>query len=187
MSGEFEVLQDKSLAQQYGLLRQMFAFDDDIQTFTGQCIHHYRRALRWDMRRKAPLETFKRIEALGIPQVCVADGELELVTANLRVLEIEDEIKFFISGADVRGGKPHPEPYEQALSRLGLPPESCLAVEDSLTGVESAAAAGIATIAWPLPGADIARFHRADLVIAFLGDFPWGLLRRQQSRTFFFT
>jgi HAD superfamily hydrolase (TIGR01509 family) len=42
--------------------------------------------------------------------------------------------------------KPDPAVYLHALDRLGLAPDAAIAVEDSLTGVRSAVAAGIPTI-----------------------------------------
>ena len=47
-----------------------------------------------------------------------------------------------VSGDDVSRGKPHPEPYLTAAAALGVPATSCVAVEDSLTGITSAEAAG---------------------------------------------
>jgi len=47
-----------------------------------------------------------------------------------------------IAGDDVRYGKPHPEPYLTAAAKLGVAPIDCIAFEDSVTGLNSAAAAG---------------------------------------------
>lgn len=43
-------------------------------------------------------------------------------------------------------GKPAPDMYLRAASRLGLPPERCSVVEDAVSGIRSAHAAGIGTI-----------------------------------------
>jgi HAD superfamily hydrolase (TIGR01509 family) len=45
--------------------------------------------------------------------------------------------------------KPDPEIYQLTLSQLGLSPDKAIAIEDSITGVASAQAAGIKTIAFP--------------------------------------
>lgn len=50
---------------------------------------------------------------------------------------------------DVTHGKPHPESYTRAAAGLGVLPATCLAVEDSPTGVQAAHAAGIRTIMVP--------------------------------------
>jgi sugar-phosphatase len=53
----------------------------------------------------------------------------------------------FITGEEVRQGKPHPEPYLLGAERLGLAPADCVVVEDSPAGVDSAVAAGMTVIA----------------------------------------
>jgi HAD superfamily hydrolase (TIGR01509 family) len=45
--------------------------------------------------------------------------------------------------------KPHPQVYLQTLQRLQLPARTCLALEDSANGLQSALAAGLATIITP--------------------------------------
>lgn len=52
-----------------------------------------------------------------------------------------------ITAEDVTHTKPHPEPYQRAVERLGLPAAACLVFEDSLHGVRSALAAGCPVIA----------------------------------------
>jgi HAD superfamily hydrolase (TIGR01509 family) len=47
------------------------------------------------------------------------------------------------AGDDVPAKKPAPDVYTLALQRLGLPPEACLAVEDTQNGVRSANGAGL--------------------------------------------
>lgn len=70
---------------------------------------------------------------------------------------------------EIEESKPAPDPYEEALKRLGISPDEALAFEDSVTGVESAVKAGV-------PVVGIARVYGpselldagADLII---GDF----------------
>ena len=54
-----------------------------------------------------------------------------------------------VTGDEVSRGKPDPEPYLLAASRLGVPPAECLAIEDSPSGIASAEAAGCRVIAVP--------------------------------------
>jgi sugar-phosphatase len=48
-----------------------------------------------------------------------------------------------VDAADVEQGKPHPEGYLTAAEQLGIPPERCLVVEDSLSGIAAGRAAGM--------------------------------------------
>jgi HAD superfamily hydrolase (TIGR01509 family) len=43
-----------------------------------------------------------------------------------------------VTASDYCQAKPHPEPYLVALDRLGLPPQACIAIEDSPRGLQAA-------------------------------------------------
>ena len=60
-----------------------------------------------------------------------------------------DTFAAVVTGDQVNDGKPHPEAYLTAMARLGVEPEHCVAIEDSPTGVRSAAAAGCLVVAVP--------------------------------------
>lgn len=51
-----------------------------------------------------------------------------------------------ICGEDVSAKKPDPEAYQLAVERLCLPPDNCLALEDSVNGLAAANKAGIPTL-----------------------------------------
>lgn len=53
-----------------------------------------------------------------------------------------DAFELRICAADVESGKPHPEPFQLAASRLGIETRKCVAIEDSANGVRSAKEAG---------------------------------------------
>jgi HAD superfamily hydrolase (TIGR01509 family) len=54
-----------------------------------------------------------------------------------------------VSSEEVGAGKPAPDVYLEAASRLGVDPTACVAIEDSTNGIRSANAAGMAVIAVP--------------------------------------
>lgn len=54
-----------------------------------------------------------------------------------------------VTGDRVANSKPHPEPYQRAAQEVGSHPASCLAIEDSPTGVRSAVDAGCVVVAVP--------------------------------------
>lgn len=51
-------------------------------------------------------------------------------------------LDFFLSNQDVVKGKPDPEIYTKAMSKMGLNPEECLIVEDNENGIKAALASG---------------------------------------------
>lgn len=76
----------------------------------------------------------------------VTSGQRATVLARF-VLEGLRAPGVFIDGDDVALGKPAPDGYLQAASRLGVPPDACLVVEDAPAGVLAGKAAGMRVIA----------------------------------------
>jgi beta-phosphoglucomutase-like phosphatase (HAD superfamily) len=100
------------------------------------------------------LETFP--DAVGTLEACLQGGvKVAIVSASPRErLDLTLSRSGLtrsglvtVSGDDVEAGKPAPDPYLLAADLLGVEPDSCVAVEDSATGVTSAAAAGMRVIA----------------------------------------
>jgi len=55
---------------------------------------------------------------------------------------LKDYIEFSLSNQDVKKGKPDPEIYISAITRLNLAPSECLIVEDNENGIRAAKASG---------------------------------------------
>ncbi|AWK87400.1 HAD family hydrolase [Azospirillum thermophilum] len=98
--------------------------------------------------REGAIALVEGFAARGLKQACVSNSGRRVVEANLDRMGVP-HFDFAISRDDVANGKPHPEPYLRAAERLGVAPEACAVIEDSPTGVRSAMAAGMLTIAWP--------------------------------------
>ena len=82
-----------------------------------------------------------------------SSAETYLTTAGLR-----SHFASIITWDDVTLGKPHPEPFLKGASLLEVPPNRCLAIEDTEAGVRSAHGAGTVPIMVPSlkqPSADV--------------------------------
>ena len=64
----------------------------------------------------------------------------------LSALGLEDQFEEVIGADQVTNPKPDPQIYLLAASRLGVPPEECMVIEDSPTGVTAGLAAGMNVI-----------------------------------------
>ncbi len=49
---------------------------------------------------------------------------------------------FYLSNQDVENGKPHPEIYNKAITKIGLNPQDCMIIEDNEKGIQAAKASG---------------------------------------------
>jgi HAD superfamily hydrolase (TIGR01509 family) len=106
-----------------------------------------------------------------------ADAKISLQAAG-----IADNFSVFVTGDQVSRGKPDPEIYLTAATRLGVDARSCVALEDSTAGVLSASRAGMTTLLIPdgdrIPNADalgaayavVASLHDAKDVLSKLVD-----------------
>jgi beta-phosphoglucomutase-like phosphatase (HAD superfamily) len=67
---------------------------------------------------------------------------------NLRAMGLrEDEFDAVINGLEVARKKPFPDIYILAAERIGLTPAECLVVEDAVSGIKAAKAAGCKCLA----------------------------------------
>ncbi|MFQ5353082.1 MAG: HAD family hydrolase [Candidatus Binatia bacterium] len=135
------------------------------------------KALEFERLASEPVDLFPGVARLledlragsnPLP-LAIASGalrsEIELILGGAGLGEHFDVI---VSAEDVSVGKPDPEVYRLACTRLtcsneGLEPRDCLAIEDTIAGLQAASAAGMRTIAVTnsYPASEL----RADLVV----------------------
>jgi HAD superfamily hydrolase (TIGR01509 family) len=84
----------------------------------------------------------------GVPLGLVSSSYRRLMDAALDTLGT-DRFDVTVAGDEVAHGKPDPEPYLTACLRLGIEPSRSVVLEDALTGVRSAEAAGCIVVAVP--------------------------------------
>ena len=124
--------------------------------------------------RPGARELLVAVTEAGIPSALVTMSWTALVEPILEALP-EGTFSVLATGDVVAKGKPDPEPYLHAARALALDPVTCLAFEDSPTGVTSSTAAGVPTVAVPhivqipsRPGA-VTITSLADVGVADLG------------------
>jgi beta-phosphoglucomutase family hydrolase len=76
----------------------------------------------------------------------VSGGTRESVTKSLEALGILDRFETLVCAGDYTKSKPDPEPFLLAAERLGVAPKDCLVFEDTEMGIQSATAAGMASV-----------------------------------------
>ncbi len=82
----------------------------------------------------------------GVPCALVTMSWQRMVDVVLDQLP-DGTFDVVVTGDAVTRGKPHPEPYLTAATRLGVDITRCVAIEDSTPGVASAEAAGARVLA----------------------------------------
>lgn len=96
-----------------------------------------------------------------------------LIEVVLKKVGVKEYFDFIVSASDLSRGKPDPEIYTFTAKSLGISPERCLVVEDSIVGVVAAKNAGMTVIAIPSnEDFDSKDFDLADLKIPSLNLLP---------------
>ncbi|AXH97861.1 HAD family hydrolase [Ornithinimicrobium avium] len=98
--------------------------------------------------RPGALELLSAFVGQGVPCALVTMSWAPLADVLLDRLP-PSTFAAVVTGDQVARGKPHPEPYLEAVRRLSVAPADCVAVEDSPTGAASSTAAGVPTVVVP--------------------------------------
>jgi beta-phosphoglucomutase-like phosphatase (HAD superfamily) len=102
-----------------------------------------------------------------VPVAVASSSTRGTVLSRLRDSEVIDGITAIAGGDEVAHGKPAPDIFLLAASRLGREPGACVVIEDSDRGIEGASAAGMTPFLVPdssipraIPAAVRARAYR---------------------------
>ena len=89
-------------------------------------------------------ETLGKLHDLGYKTAIASSSVKRKLDATISAAKIKREIlDAVVCGSEVYKKKPDPEIFLTAAAKLCLPPENCLVVEDSISGVQAAKAAGM--------------------------------------------
>lgn len=119
--------------------------EEIVQRLLDGVVRRTRAHLPW---RPGARELLQECVSRGIPCALVTMSWTPLAEVLLEALP-PGTFTAVVTGDLVTHGKPHPEPYLRAAELLGVAPRDCIALEDSGTGVRSATAAGVPTVAVP--------------------------------------
>jgi len=100
-------------------------------------------------RQEYPYATalLRRVRAAGYATALTTVSHAAQAFVVLDALDLRKEFDVIVTVDDVAHAKPDPELYLAAAARLHRQPPACLAIEDSLPGVQAAVAAGMQCIA----------------------------------------
>ena len=116
----------------------------------------------------------QRVKDASIP-VCVASqGSLEKtrMTLGLTGLRSLFSASALFSGQLVPRGKPHPDLFLHAAATMGAKPSRCVVVEDTVSGVTAAVAAGMRAIGYVADNDETALRHAGAEILHTLVGLP---------------
>jgi beta-phosphoglucomutase len=131
---------------------------------------HYRELVKTNGIEPLPgvVEWVSRLKQDDWRQAVASSAPRQNVEVVLEALNLTEYFQAIVSAEDVHVGKPDPEVFVVAASRVGTPSARCVVVEDAAAGVEAATRAGMRSIGVGRASATL----RANLTATLLSDLP---------------
>ncbi len=123
----------------------------------------------------------KELSKAKIVMAIASNNSAENIDFFLQRLGIAGHFSEIIAYADVGNHKPAPDTYQKAVECLGAMPQNCVAIEDTVVGVESAKSAGLKCVAMPNKFTTAHNFEGADFVIKSFAELDLKKLRELVS------
>jgi HAD superfamily hydrolase (TIGR01509 family) len=132
------------------LLVEAYGVSFPYAQFDAEC----RRIMKGRLAQSVPVkpgvpEILAELKQRRIPMAVATSSRSPHALGHLGTAGLLDMFHTIVTRDEVVNPKPHPEPYLLAARRLATAPADCLAIEDSLSGVRSAAGAGMQTVMVP--------------------------------------
>ncbi len=129
---------------------------DDILNLKKQ---HYKTyvAEKGIPTKQGLLELLKWVKETRLPCAVASSSRHALVLERLKIAKLDIEaFDVIIGGDEVKHGKPAPDIFLLAAQKLNIPPQECLVLEDSDSGILAAHAAGMIPLMIPDPSIRLA-------------------------------
>lgn len=127
-------------------LRVEYRLDLTVEEIVGQIQDMVRNFYYQEVTLKAGVRRMlENLARRGIPAVIASASDLDMLEHALTRCQIRPMIKKVFTCSEVGAGKTRPDVFLAAAEYLGIQPEHCLIVEDSLHAIETAIQAGFVT------------------------------------------
>ena len=131
------------VAEKYGL-KYEFAMKERAYDYYGQRVKaeaHIPEGVK---------EMLEQLHSQGIVLAVCSAADLRKVKYNIQAIGVDESLfTALVTGSDVARKKPFPDIYLEGARRVGIDPKDCLVVEDAVSGIQAAHAAGMDAVGIP--------------------------------------
>lgn len=169
-------------AVEYWFERHPWPTPPTVEEITLQILDHVMQTVAEKGVAKAGvLAVLALLRAQGVRMAIASSSHLRLIEAVVERLRIGAYFEQLYSAEFEPYGKPHPGVYITTAQKIGVAPQRCLVIEDSMRGILAAKAAEMTCVAVPDPSLEgDPRLSIADAVLPSLVEFNetfWHSLR----------
>lgn len=149
-----------------------FSLNEDPNDVVDEWLQMARDAYAHNVPLKSGAASYlARLRDSGVRLAVATALAKELAEAALRRHGLLHEFEAVVYTSEVGQGKSSPAVFLRAAERLQLPPASCVVFEDTLVGLRSAKAAGMAVFGVADPGAAAEREEIQAIVNGYIENF----------------
>ena len=142
--GLHEAIEGMSFSQGATYFKEQFGIEESIEDI---CAQWNRMAFQMYVERvpmKPGAHDFvKKIRSMGMKTAIATSNSTHLVESVLNVHGLLGDFDAIVTDDDVPEGKPNPQIYLEAASRIGMEPSKCLVFEDIANGILAGKRAGM--------------------------------------------
>ncbi len=132
------------------ILLDRYGPDFRVDDLTAVWMSHFKKLIEIDLPMKpGALELLAVLDRLNLPRAIATSSSHNTVAHHLATHKLADRFHAVVAAGDYAKGKPDPDPFLLAATRLGVDPTDCMALEDSFHGVRAAHGAGMMTVMVP--------------------------------------
>lgn len=149
--------------------------DDELDVATSKKQGYFLEHLKKDKIKvfESTLELIKELRGKGIKIAVISSSKnLPYIIERVEVMELLDAV---VSGSEITKGKPDPQVFLMAASRVSIKPENCIVFEDAVLGVAAAGRAKMLCVGIDRYD-DPDRLKDADLVVSDLKEVDYNKL-----------
>lgn len=132
-----------------GGVAEKYGFPFDVEKDKARTYDIYASLVKGKLKALNGVFPFiEKCKKRGLKMAVASSADEIKVTINLQEIGLPKEwFEALIHGNSVERRKPHPDVFIKAAEELGLSAETCLVVEDAISGVEAARSAGCRCLA----------------------------------------
>jgi HAD superfamily hydrolase (TIGR01509 family) len=159
------------------LLRDTFSLEETVDEIISERVEILTAIYEEELQLVPALTPLLEKLRLGEYLLAVASSSpLRVIEFVLDMFSLQHYFDAVVSGECTENGKPHPDIYLHTAERLGVRPQECVAIEDSINGVISATSAGMYCIAIPDKRLSRGAFEKAHMILETMDELDFQLI-----------
>ncbi len=126
---------------------------------------------------KGVRELITGIKKEGLKTAVASSSHPDLIKTVLQASDLLEFFPVYLSGFQVKNGKPGPDIFLKTAKMLNTKPGQCIVIEDSYNGVTAAKRAGMKCVGYQNPSSGNQDLFAADIVIKSFDEIDPGCLK----------